>query len=60
MFNSDKFKLKIEWTFHTGWNVKVLKMGCDIPVVEVNNYDTGKAMEEVQSKLFEYLESESD
>jgi hypothetical protein len=60
MFNSDKFKLKIEWTFHTGWNVKVLKMGCDIPVVEVNNYDIGKAMEEAQSKLFEYLESESD
>lgn len=54
------FKIKIEWTEHTGWNIKIFKMGYCMPVVEVNNYDTKQAMEEVQSKLIEYLESESD
>lgn len=60
MFNSDKFKLKIEWTYCTGWNVKVLKLGCDVPVISIWNSDIKQAMEEVQSKLIEYLESESD
>ena len=54
------FKLKIEWTECTGWNIKIFKMGYCIPVVEVNNHDTKQAVEEVQSKLFEYLESESE
>ena len=54
------FKLKIEWTKYTGWNIKIFIVGYCIPVVEVNNHDTKQALEEVQSKLIEYLENESD
>ncbi len=60
MFSGDNLKIKIEWTYHTGWNVKLLKMGYDVPVVKVNHWDIKQAMDEVTSKLIEYLESESE
>ena len=60
MFSSDRFKIKIEWTYHAGWNVKVFKQGYCVPVAEVNNSDIKQAMDDVTIKLIEYLESESE
>lgn len=49
--------LKIEWSHYIGWELKILKRGCDRPVVEVKNNDYILACTETSVKLLEYLKS---
>lgn len=46
-----ELSLKLEYSLHYGWIVKVIRKGYDIPIVEVNDNSLDKAIELTYSEL---------
>lgn len=46
-----ELSLKLEYSLHYGWIVKVIRKGYDIPIVEVNNNSLDNAIEITYSEL---------
>ena len=52
-----ELSLKLEYSLHYGWIVKVIRKGYDIPIVEVNNDNLDNAIEITYSELNKLGES---
>ena len=46
-----ELSLKLEYSLHYGWIVKVIRKGYDMPIVEVNDNDLDDAIEKVITEL---------
>lgn len=46
-----ELSLKLEYSLHYGWIVKVIRKGYDIPIVEVNDNSLDNAIEITYSEL---------
>lgn len=46
-----ELSLKLEYSVHYGWIVKVIRKGYDMPIVEVNDNDLDDAIEKAYIEL---------
>lgn len=52
IYDINDITLKISYSTHIGWTIKLHKKGSDMPVLEVMNQDKEKAIKEACLKLF--------
>ena len=53
IYDMNDITLKISYSTHIGWTIKLHKKGSDMPVLEVVDQDKDKAIEEAYIKLLE-------
>lgn len=53
--NKMDLTLKISYSSHIGWNIKIHEKGYDVPVIDISNTNKEIAFSEAHRKMKEYM-----